>query len=197
MNKTRVEAFTDAIVAIVMTIMALEIKIPEDDTLKSLWNESSYFIAFIISFIVIASSWYHHHYFFTKAIWISKRAFWANNLWLLLMALFPVTTGWVSEHMNSRTPEYFYFIIYILWAGSYYLLNYIIVRDNATYGSFKMNASLSKVSHGLIDVTLMIVGLVTIYFAPICGMIVIIIQSISWTIMTPSDSDRLMKAPEQ
>lgn len=197
MNKSRVEAFTDAIVAIVMTIMALEIKIPTGDTLDSLRHESSYFIAFIISFIVIASSWYHHHYFFTKAIWISKRAFWANNLWLLLMAFFPVTTGWVSEHMNARTPEYFYFIIYILWAASYYLLNYIIVHDNAQYGSFKMNASLSKIPHGLLDVSLMIVGLISIYFVPISGMIVIIIQSVSWAIMTPSDSDRLMKAPEQ
>lgn len=105
------------------------------------------------------------------------------------MAFFPDTTGWVSEHMDVRTPEYFYFISYILWAGSYYLLNYVIVRDNAQYGSFKMNASLSKIPHGLIDVLLMIVGLITIYFLPISGMIVMIIQSVSWAIMTPPDSD--------
>lgn len=64
MNKFRVEAFTDAIVAIVMTIMVLEIKIPTGDNLESLWHEVSYFYAFIISFIVIASSWYNYHYFF-------------------------------------------------------------------------------------------------------------------------------------
>lgn len=192
MNKSRVEAFTDAIVAIVMTIMALEIKIPEGDSLDGLLHELPYFIAFIISFAVIASSWYHHHYFFTKATWISKRAFWANNLWLLLMAFFPVATGWVSEHMTSRIPEYFYFGIYILWAGSYYLLNYVIVHDNEKDQSFKMNASLSKIPHGLIDILLMSIGLVTIYFLPASGMIVIIIQSISWAVMTPPDSDRFV-----
>ena len=191
MNKGRVEAYTDAIVAIVMTIMALEIKVPEGDSLESLLHEVPYFIAFIISFTVIASSWYHHHYFFAKAKWISKRAFWANNLWLLLMAFFPVATGWVSEHLNSRVPEYFYFFVYVVWAGAYYLLNYVIVKDNVGEGSLQMSASLSRVPHGVIDVILMVIGFVMIYFVPFSGMIVVIIQSVTWIILTPPDSDHV------
>ncbi|MFD1428792.1 TMEM175 family protein [Lacticaseibacillus mingshuiensis] len=190
MNKARVEAFTDAIVAIVMTIMALEIKVPDGSSAASLWHEAPYFLAFIISFIVIASSWYHHHYFFSKAKWISKRAFWANTLWLLLMAFFPVATGWVSEHLNDRAPEYFYFFVYVAWAIAYYLLNYVLVKDNPD-ASFKMSASLSRVSHWVIDLSLLVVGIVLIWFLPISGMVIVILQSLTWAVMTPADSDHV------
>lgn len=75
MDKGRVEAFTDAIVAIVMTIMVLEIKVPEGKHLADLTREWSYFAAFVVSFLTIATSWYRHHYIFTWAARISKRAF--------------------------------------------------------------------------------------------------------------------------
>ena len=194
MNKTRIEAYTDAIVAIVMTIMALEIKVPDGTSLNNLLTETPYFVAFVISFLSIANAWYHHHYIFTKAAWISKGAFGANNLWLLTMAFFPVATGWVSEHMNSRVPEYFYFFVYVIWAASFYLLNYIVVRSNSA-GMSKMNASLSRVSHWKIDLVLLIIGFICIYFVPFVGLLIAVAQNITWLILTPPDSDKTTTHP--
>ena len=81
MKKNRVEAFTDAIVAIILTIMVLEIKVPEGTSkFSALIEKAPYFIAFIISFIFICAAWYHHHYLLAKTKWFSRRVFWANNL---------------------------------------------------------------------------------------------------------------------
>ena len=107
MNKARVEAFTDAIIAIVMTIMVLEIKIPEGATLWSLLRERAYFLAYLISFFRIAATWYNHHYLFANAQWISRKVFWLNIVWLFFMSLFPVATGWISADPFSRAAAYF------------------------------------------------------------------------------------------
>lgn len=189
------EAFTDAIVAIVMTIMVLEIKIPHGDNICDVLREWPYFLAFIISFTIIASSWYLHHYFFARATWISKRAFWANNFWLLTMSFFPVATGWVSEHLTSRAPEYFYFGVYVVWALAYYLLNYVVVHDDKN--NAKMASSLTRIRHEPIDLSLMVAGAILIYFFPPSGMVIVLIQSLTWAIMTPPDSDRIVWAGEE
>lgn len=192
MDKGRVEGFTDAIVAIVMTIMILEIRPPRGTNLASLWREWPYFLAYFISFAIIASSWYLHHYFFAQATWVSKRGFWANNLWLLCMSFFPVSTGWVSAHMNCRVPEYFYFFVYVSWALSYYLLNYVVIKDSQ--GHLRMNSALSRIRHEPIDLSLMVIGTVLIYFWPPSGMLIVLLQSLTWAILTPPDSDQVVKA---
>lgn len=87
MNKGRVEAFTDAIVAIIMTIMVLEIKIPHGPNWAALLQERAYFLAYLISFFLIATAWYSHHYLFINSKVITKRAFWVNMLWLFLCLL--------------------------------------------------------------------------------------------------------------
>ncbi|EOD7402473.1 TMEM175 family protein [Enterococcus faecalis] len=79
MNKTRVEAFSDAVIAIIMTIMILEIKTPQVGVLAGLIENIPYFLSFIVSFIFICIAWYNHHYIMSVTHWFSKKAFWANN----------------------------------------------------------------------------------------------------------------------
>ncbi|WP_249214978.1 TMEM175 family protein [Lactiplantibacillus plantarum] len=80
MNKGRVEAFTDAVVAIVMTIMVLEFEVPSEPTFAAFAENGSYFIAYLISFLFIGVAWYNHHYMLTLTKRISKRVYWLNNL---------------------------------------------------------------------------------------------------------------------
>lgn len=194
MKKNRIEAFTDAVVAIILTIMVLEIKIPEDTSeFSDLLEKAPYFIAFIISFIFICAAWYHHHYLLAKTKCFSRRAFWANNLWLLTMALIPLSTAWVSRFPLERAPEYFYFIVYILWAAAYYLLTWVLYTDNRHFDgaeALSFNTPHRKV-HQYIDVSLLIVGLVVIYFIPIMGLIIASLQIITWIVYSPIDSDKV------
>lgn len=194
MKKSRVEAFTDAIVAIILTIMVLEIKVPEGTSeISALLEKAPYFIAFIISFIFICAAWYHHHYLLAKTKWFSRRAFWANNFWLLTMALIPLSTAWVSAFPLERAPEYFYFLVYVLWAATYYLLNWVLYRDNRKFDgaeALSFNTAHRKI-HQFIDIFLLIVGIVGIYFLPVMGLIVATLQVITWIISAPADSDKI------
>ncbi|PTM23695.1 hypothetical protein DA798_03605 [Lactobacillus sp. PFC-70] len=189
MKKDRVEAFTDAIVAIIMTIMVLEMKVPRAGTLAALLAERAYFFAYLISFFLIATTWYHHHYLFTHATWISKRAFWANCLWLFTMSLAPVATGWVSEFPQSRTTAYFYLLIYILWGAAFRGLLLILMQDNPQ--KRRNLGRLTSPQRTRVELGLMIVAIVVTYFIPILCLVVLGINSVIWIIKTPKDSDRI------
>ncbi|KII48802.1 hypothetical protein QZ81_02250 [Enterococcus faecalis] len=183
---------TNTVVAIIMTIMVLEIKVPEIDSLKGILKEIPYFISFVISFLYICTAWYNHHYILAKSKWFSKRAFWANNFWLLCMALIPVATAWVSKFPESVTPEYFYFSCYVLWAVAYYLLNVTVTSDNNKQA--KPNKSTTNTrfinKHAYIDISLLVIGLIGIKYYPLLGLILPACQIVTWIIFTPKDSDK-------
>ncbi|GEO69216.1 TMEM175 family protein [Levilactobacillus acidifarinae] len=190
MKKERVEAFTDAIVAIIMTIMVLEMKVPKAGTLTALLDERSYFFAYLISFFLIATTWYNHHYLFTYATWISKRAFWANCVWLFMMSLAPVATGWISEFPSSRTTAYFYLLVYILWGMAFRVLMVILIQDNP-----KKKERLGRMAgpkRSWLELSLLLVALVVTYFVPILCLVILGLNSVVWIINTPKGSDRIL-----
>lgn len=128
MNKGRVEAFTDAVVAIIMTIMVLEFKTPEDYDLAAILADIPYLFAYIVSFLFIGVAWYNHHYMFALATRITKKIYWINNLWLLTMSLVPVSTAWVGRFLNEPIPELFYLLIFFLWSLAYLWLSRAIAE---------------------------------------------------------------------
>lgn len=93
MNHARVEAFTDAIVAILMTIMVLEFKTPTSPDWRAIFADLPYLFAYVVSFLFMGVAWYNHHYMFALSKRLTKRVFWLNNLWLLTMSLIPVATA--------------------------------------------------------------------------------------------------------
>lgn len=189
MNKSRVEAFTDAIVAIIMTIMVLELKIPGGGDLQSLLNEKYYFIAYLISFFLIATTWYNHHYIFSIATWISKRAFWANFIWLFFMSLTPVTTAWISKYNQSQTAAYFYFALYAFWAISFAVLLAILIKDNPQQASLLRRVD--PKNRSIFELIAFVIGLILIHFLPILCFVILGIEIIVWITFTPKGSDRL------
>lgn len=100
MNKERLSAYSDAIMAIILTIMVLEIKTPQTYTPHALFEELPYFLAYSLSFLFIGVAWYNHHYMFAIVEHILKSTYWLNNLWLFCMSLLPVATDWAGEFMT-------------------------------------------------------------------------------------------------
>ncbi|WP_368791382.1 TMEM175 family protein [Companilactobacillus farciminis] len=190
MNKGRVEAFTDAIVAIIMTIMVLELKTPESSTFQSFLNEKTYFIAYLISFFLIATTWYNHHYLFANSNWISKRAFWANCAWLFLMSLTPVSTAWISKFPHSLSAAYLYFILYTLWGLAFEILLSTLIKDNPTQASrLKLMRSRGK---NIFEISSFVIGLILIYFIPYASFAVLAVDILVWIVFTPKNSDRII-----
>lgn len=130
MNKQRLEAFSDAILAIVITIMVLEIHIPETSHIADFVKSWPYFISYLVSFFMITVIWYNHHYLFAVTKHVSRATYWINAGWLFVVSLLPVMTGWVSEHITDRGPEYLYFVFYLLWSAIYVVLIERMARDN-------------------------------------------------------------------
>ncbi|KRO26139.1 hypothetical protein IV88_GL000599 [Pediococcus argentinicus] len=124
------EAFTDAIIAIVATIMVLEIHAPHNFTFESFKNQVPSLIAYIISFLQIMVSWYNYHLLFKRAKRVDFLVYLTNMIWLLMLSGMPFVTAWVGEYPTHWQPELAYLTIMSLWTGMYSVTSFALQRDN-------------------------------------------------------------------
>ncbi|CIY69096.1 membrane protein [Streptococcus pneumoniae] len=129
-DKGRLEAFTDAIIAIAATIMVLELAAPNEVTITSLISQWSIFLAYVNSFAMIYIIWLNHYRSFKKASQISVKTFIINGIWLFFLTLVPFATSWVGKYPNDTLPELLYAVVLLLWSVMYQILDNQIVKDN-------------------------------------------------------------------
>ena len=130
MNKSRVEAITDGIIAIAATIMVLELGIPETSDLAGLLGLRHTFLAYVISFFMIYIVWAMHHDLFKKAEVITRRTFMVNGVWIFALTLVPFTTAWVGKAPDATWPEFLYSLNLLMWSVAFQWLDYQIRKDN-------------------------------------------------------------------
>jgi len=198
MNKGRVEAFTDAVVAIVLTIMVLEFEVPKEPTFVALAANASYLVAYLISFLFIGVAWYNHHYMLTLTKRITKRVYWLNNIWILTMSLLPVATAWAGKFIDQPQPELFYFIVFLLWALAYAVLSYALVKDNEQAGHADVAAKIRRMPVYRVHThwwfwasSVVVAALILFVWPPLC-LIFTVVELVVMAIKTTPDSDRLM-----
>ena len=122
MHKGRLEAFSDGVIAIIITIMVLELKVPHGaalDDLRGLWPV---FVAYVLSFIYIAIYWNNHHHMLQAAQKVSGAILWANAHLLFWLSLIPFTTAWMGENHFAQVPVILYGVNLLLCAVSYTFL---------------------------------------------------------------------------
>src|SRR5882672_12638803 len=98
MGKGRLEAFSDGVIAVIITIMVLELKVPHDDGMKALMPLVPVFLSYVLSFVYIGIYWNNHHHMLHAVQHINGRALWANLHFLFWLSLVPFVTGWVNEN---------------------------------------------------------------------------------------------------
>jgi uncharacterized membrane protein len=130
MNKTRLEAFTDAIIAIAATIMVLELKAPTDITISALAGQWPVFLAYIISFFLIYIVWYSHHNILKKANILSTKTYLLNGFWVFWLTLVPFVTKLIGQHPNETIPMFLYLLVQILWSITFHVMDNQILKDN-------------------------------------------------------------------
>jgi TMEM175 potassium channel family protein len=123
MSKGRLEAFSDGVLAIILTIMVLELKVPEDGTLAALRPLLPKFLSYILSFVFLGIYWNNHHHLWQAAKNVNGAILWANLHLLFWLSLIPFVTGWMGEHF-SAVPVAFYGGV--LWCAA--MAYYIMVR---------------------------------------------------------------------
>lgn len=130
MNKTRVEAITDGIIAIAATIMVLELSVPSTNDLSGLLELRHTFLAYVISFMMIYIVWSMHHDLFEKAKVVTRQTFMINGVWSFMLTLVPLTTKWVGTAPKAALPEFLYPLNMLLWSGAFQWLDHQITKDN-------------------------------------------------------------------
>jgi uncharacterized membrane protein len=104
MHKGRLEAFTDGVMAIIITIMVLELKVPHGEDLSALLQLWPVFVSYVLSFLYVGIYWNNHHHMFQATHSVTSRVLWANLHLLFWLSLLPFSTGWVGENHFARWP---------------------------------------------------------------------------------------------
>ena len=122
MRTSRLEAFSDGVLAIIITIMVLEIKVPDEPTFHALGGSATGFLTYLLSFVYIGIYWNNHHHMFQVVEGIDGTVLWANLHLLFWLSMLPVTTAWVDQSTVARVPVILYGVNLVLAAIAYYLL---------------------------------------------------------------------------
>ena len=163
MKKGRIEAFSDGVLAIIVTIMVLELKIPHGNSwsdLLALWPK---FSSYILSFLMIIIYWNNHHHVFQTVEKVNGKILWTNGLLLFFLSLVPFGTAWMGESHFDSTPVAFIGIIFLLSGSSYQLLTKFIIK-------------------GTISLVVYILGILISYYYPIVSAILYLLVGIMWLI---------------
>ncbi len=131
MSKTRLEAFSDGVIAIIITIMVLELKIPEGNTLASLAPVAPKFLSYLLSFVFVGIYWNNHHHLMHIVERINGKVLWANMHLLFWLSIVPFATGWMGENELSATPVAAYGFVLLMAGFAYYLLTLALLAIHA------------------------------------------------------------------
>ncbi|MBR1384116.1 MAG: DUF1211 domain-containing protein [Ruminococcus sp.] len=130
MNKDRLAAFTDAILAIIMTILVLELKKPDEATWAALWALRSDFLSYAVSFFWLGAMWVNIHAQWSRIEKINNKVVWWSIIMLFFASFFPYVTSFVSEHFTSLFAHMFYSVIVILVSIANMALGHEVIKEN-------------------------------------------------------------------
>ena len=128
MRTNRLEAFSDGVMAIIITIMVLELKVPHGATLAALKPLLPVLSSYVLSFVYIGIYWNNHHHLFHAATRVSGGMLWANLHLLFWLSLFPFVTGWMGENHYDTLPTALYGTVLLMAAIAYWILEWLIVH---------------------------------------------------------------------
>ncbi len=129
MGKGRLEAFSDGVIAIIITIMVLEMRVPHGETLRALLPLLPIFLSYVLSFVYVGIYWNNHHHMLHASSKVTGSMLWANLHLLFWLSLFPFATGWMGENHFSSAPSALYGIVLLMAAIAYWILQQVIITS--------------------------------------------------------------------
>lgn len=129
MNKGRLEAFSDGVIAIIITIMVLELKVPHEASLEALMSLAPIFFSYVMSFVYLAIYWNNHHHMLQTCRKVTGSILWANLHLLFWLSLIPFVTGWMGENDFAAITVGVYGLILLMAAIAYFILQQLIIAS--------------------------------------------------------------------
>ena len=133
MGKGRLEAFSDGVLAIIITIMVLEMKVPHGDSLSALRPLLPVFLSYVLSFVYLGIYWNNHHHMLHVTQHVSGKVLWANLHLLFWLALVPFVTAWMGENHFSAAPTALYGVVLLMAAIAYWILQRTIIATEGPH----------------------------------------------------------------
>lgn len=180
MKTNRLEAFSDGVLAIIITIMVLELKAPEEITLSSLIPLAPAFISYLVSFIYLGIYWNNHHHLLHITEKVNGKILWANLHLLFWLSLIPFATSWVGEHHINSVPVAFYGFILLMSAIAYFILQGTIITHHNE--DFVLRKAIGKDIKGKLSIAFYITGVLVSFINPWIAIICYLIVAIMWII---------------
>jgi uncharacterized membrane protein len=157
MSKTRVEAFSDAVIAILITIMVLELKIPHGDSIRALAPVVPVFLTYVLSYVFLGIYWNNHHHMLHATDRINGTILWANLHLLFWLSLVPFVTGWMGQNHFAATPTALYGAVLLAAGIAYVLLQSAIIADQGPRS--KLAAAVGKDLKGKLSAIMLAVAI--------------------------------------
>lgn len=181
MTKTRLEAFSDGVIAIIITIMVLELKVPHGVTCNDLLPLLPVFLSYILSFIYVGIYWGNHHHLLHTVHHVNSKIIWANLHLLFWLSLIPFTTAYMGENHFDNLPVTLYGVNLILCAIGYTILHRTIITHYKH--SSKLSVALQKQGvKGNISLVCYAVAIAMSFFHPIVSAILFALVAVLWII---------------
>jgi uncharacterized membrane protein len=180
MEKNRLEAFSDGVLAIIITIMVLELKAPRSGDLAALKPLAPSFLSYVLSFIYVGIYWNNHHHMLHTVHRVSGGILWANLHLLFWLSLFPLATAWVGENHLAATPSAAYGVILLMAGVAYYILQQTII---AREGSNSLLASaIGRDWKGKLSPAIYLVAASLAYVNPIISNLLYAVVALIWLV---------------
>jgi uncharacterized membrane protein len=180
MTRGRLEAFSDGVIAILITILVLELKVPHGADWQALEPLLPVFLTYVLSFIYLGIYWNNHHHMLHMTDRISGGILWANLHLLFWLSLVPFTTGWMGENHFEKLPTAIYGVVLLMAAIAYTILQKLIVRHQGP-GS-RLKKAIGRDLKGLVSPLLYIAAIPLSFVAPSMGLICYVTVALIWLV---------------
>ncbi|MHB1279314.1 MAG: TMEM175 family protein [Bacteroidia bacterium] len=181
MTKSRLEAFSDGVLAIIITIMVLELKVPHEVSFEALFELGSVFISYLFSFVFVGIYWGNHHHLLHTVHHVTPKIIWGNMGLLFFLSLIPFTTAWMGENDFQGLTVALYAFDLLLCAVSFYILQTVIMAHH-THSTALITALKTQEKKGMFSLLLYALAVAGAFFYPVLSGIFILITVVIWII---------------
>ena len=180
MSSGRLEAFSDGVIAIIITIMVLELKVPHGDDFDALIPLIPVLLSYVLSFVYVGIYWNNHHHMLHASDAVTGRILWANLHLLFWLSLFPVTTAWVGENHMAPAPTALYGVVLLMAAIAYWILQQIIIDSQGANSILRK--AVGRDWKGKVSAPLYATGIASAFWSPRLAQAIYLLLALLWFI---------------
>jgi uncharacterized membrane protein len=192
-GKNRLEAFSDGVIAILITIMVLELKVPHGENLNTLMPLVPVFLSYVLSFIYVGIYWNNHHHMFHACKVVTGGIMWANLHLLFWLSLIPFSTGWLGENHFAAAPAAVYGGVLFMAAIAYWILQNLIIKTEGSNSLLKK--AVGQDWKGKLSPVLYALGVGLAFLSSSASLTIYVIAALIWLIPDRRIEQTLGKTP--